>query len=358
MKPADIFWDCGTAYDLFISLDVLHNPAEYGLRGVWAAGVRARLPIPQREMIEQSLLVLTCLPFSWLHSLPAPKDSHTALWVLSQLPPAERLPALALEPEWPPEYAQVFQRVYESRSWDEADREALKAVHREVSKHEGRKPPGQQELAMILDWWTRPAEFGERFLEALSVYQQVFFGEEEVRIRPALQAALSQAQERAQKLDLTNLLEELTKGVRFEKLEANQVILAPSYWCTPLVYFGKLDANRTIFLFGARPADTSLIPGEKVPDALLQVLSALSDASRLQILQYLSERPHTPTQLSQRLRLRVPTVVHHLKVLRLAGLVKMTLGEAAVAKYYEARPEAVDAAFESLRSFIKSGLSE
>jgi DNA-binding transcriptional ArsR family regulator len=353
MKPSQLHWDCGTAYDLFISLDVLHYPAEYGLRGVWAAGVRARLPAPHREMLEQSLLVFSCVPFSWLHSLPEPKDSHTALWVLSQIPPEERLPTLALEPAWPPEYAQVLRKVYARRRWSEEDREALNAIHREVSKHEGRKPPSQQELAMILDWWTRPEEFGERFLEALSEYQEVFFGEEEKRIRPALRTALAQAKERSTKLGLTDLLEELTQGVRFEILNSDAVVLAPSYWCTPLVYFGKISDDRTIYLFGARPADDALIPGEKVPDALLQVLKALSDSTRLQILQYLSKKPLTPTQLSQRLRLRVPTVVHHLKILRLAGLIRLTLGEAAVAKYYEARPDAVEKAFDSLNKFLK-----
>ncbi len=34
-------WDVGTAYDMFMSLDVLHRPEAYGLRGAWAAGVRS-----------------------------------------------------------------------------------------------------------------------------------------------------------------------------------------------------------------------------------------------------------------------------------------------------------------------------
>jgi len=72
----------------------------------------------------------------------------------------------------------------------------------------------------------------------------------------------------------------------------------------------------------------------------------------LQILQYLTEQPLTPTQLSRRLRLRVPTVIHHLNTLRIAGLVKLTLGEEAVTKHYAARPEAVDLAVVSLKKFL------
>ena len=33
----DLAWDWGTAYDLFMSLEVLHEPAKFGLRGAWAA---------------------------------------------------------------------------------------------------------------------------------------------------------------------------------------------------------------------------------------------------------------------------------------------------------------------------------
>ncbi len=29
MKPLEIVWDQGTVYDLFISLEVLHHPAEF-----------------------------------------------------------------------------------------------------------------------------------------------------------------------------------------------------------------------------------------------------------------------------------------------------------------------------------------
>ena len=52
-KPI-IHWDWGTAYDLFASLHVLHHPEKFGLRGSWAAGVRSRLTVPQRTILEDS----------------------------------------------------------------------------------------------------------------------------------------------------------------------------------------------------------------------------------------------------------------------------------------------------------------
>ena len=51
MTSPEVLWDCGTAYDLFISLYVLHHPAEFGLRASWTAGVRARLSAAARETL-------------------------------------------------------------------------------------------------------------------------------------------------------------------------------------------------------------------------------------------------------------------------------------------------------------------
>lgn len=348
MAVADVIWDMGTAYDLFISLEVLHDPASYGVRGAWAAGVRARLPTAEREMLEESQAVLN-IPFHWIHSLPDPKDGTAVLWALGQIPAAERLPALALGPEYPSaEATAVLRAVAERGTWDEKDQEALQTA----SGFKKRSFPAEK-LIKILDWWSRVEEFGERYLEALRTYQDVFFAEEEERIRPALQEALSRAQELAQKMTLPDLVEELSQGVRLSVLdESATVVLAPSYWGTPLIFMGMSESGHRLFLFGARPPDASLVPGEAVPDSLLRTLKALSDPTRLRILHYLAEEPQTPAQLARHLRLRAPTVTHHLKTLRLAGLVQLSLGESKEMRHYAARQEAVSAAFDALKDFI------
>jgi DNA-binding transcriptional ArsR family regulator len=360
MTSPRLFWDWGTAYDLFVSLVVLHDPSYFGVRGAWAAGVRARLPTSERETLEQSQ-VLGQVPFHWIYTLPEPKDGASVLWALEQLPPAERLPALTLAPEWPPaEVASILEDVAARGTWDEAHREALRAVvGRSSLRSEAREKPSARELPRILDLWAHAEDFGERYLEALHAYQEAFFAEEERRIRPALQEALSRAQELAARLELLDLLEELSQGLRFdERPGASELVLAPSYWCTPLVFFGNVFEGREAWLFGARPPNASLVPGEVVPDALLRTLKALSDPTRLRILHYLSEEPLAPAQLARRLRLRAPTVTHHVKALRLAGLVQLFVGEDKEAKRYAARPEAVAVAFSSLQAFLEKGESE
>ena len=138
-----------------------------------------------------------------------------------------------------------------------------------------------------------------------------------------------------------------------EEFQNKTLYLAPSFWTTPLMYFGDLGEEQEIILFGARPDDASLIPGEVVPDALLIGLKALSDPTRLKILYYLSQEALTPTQLSRRLRLRTSTVTHHLDILRLATLVQLMLGKTKTTeKRYATRTDTVEDLTQGLREFL------
>jgi len=346
ISPPAVIWDLGTGYDLFISLAVLHEPAKYGLRGAWAKGVRARLSVEDREILEQSMDLVW--PLGWVHTLPEPKDGITVLQALGETSPADRLPALSLFSEAPQEIQEILLDVAARHSWDASDRTAL----RSTAQNFGAKTPSLETFAVILDWWSRAPEFGERYLQALRNYYESFFAEEEIRIRPALKDALRRAQEMSKRLVLSALLEELSHGLRLSELpQVPEFVLAPSFWSTPLLVFAKVHAGRDLFLFGARPTDASLVPGEVVPDALMRALKALGDPTRLRILRYLSEEPLSPTQLSRRLRLRAPTVIHHLDVLRMAQLVHVTL-EADEKRRYAARSLAVNATFAALESFL------
>ena len=124
------------------------------------------------------------------------------------------------------------------------------------------------------------------------------------------------------------------------------------------MYFGHLGPSKAVWLFGARASDQSLVPGETVPDALLRALKALSDPTRLKILHYLSQEPLSPAELSRRLRLRAPTVTHHLQTLRLAGLVQVTLGKGKEKKSFATRSETVKATCEALDAFLIKGMSQ
>lgn len=348
-----VSWELGTAYDFFISLHVLHQPENFGLRASWAAGVRSRLSPDDRQVLEVTS-ELFLVPLNWIHNLPEPRDSAAALRALQQIPPEQRLPMLALHPGMRPEVLDMLLRVAKRASWSEADLELFRDVYRQ-ERHEMLRPKRSAEL---LDIWARAGEFGECYFAALQSYSQAFFAEEEQRILPALQEGLALAQALAQDYPLPALFEQLSQGVQIHDLLAKDaLIFVPSYWSTPLVFFRKLDERRSLVTFGVRPADASLVPGEMIPDALLQGLKAVSDATRLRILRYLMRQPQTPTELARRLRLRAPTVIHHLNALRLAGLVHLTLG-AQDEKLYAARQEAIAGLHAQLTNFLENRFDE
>jgi DNA-binding transcriptional ArsR family regulator len=349
-------WDWGTAYDLFISLEVLHHPSEFGVRGSWASSVRKRLRAPERDVLEQSLYLIH-LPLHWVHALPDPKDASAVLYSLGQIPAAERLSHLIFHDD-DCTIENLLKDVAARRDWTDED---LRAFQDAVLREDEKKPSSLEELAKTLDGWANAEEFGERYLEALQTYQEVFFSEEEKRIKPALEKALAKAQALAEELELPDLLEELSQGLRFTEIpNLVELSLAPSYWVTPLMYFGKVSHDRGVWMFGARPANESLVPGETVPDALLRVLKAVSDPTRLKILHYLSQEALSPVELSRRLRLRPPTVTHHLQALRLAGLVKVNLGSGygKEKKTFETRTETVKATYAALETYISQGMTE
>lgn len=346
-KVPEIQWEIGTAYDFFMSLVVLHNPGDFGVRSAWASGMRQRLPTNEREMLEAFTgSLLQSPPLPWLHKLPEPKDSQTALSALAELPPLERVFALA---DVTPEFREVVEIVATRGEWNEEDREAIKILYQEVYE----KKISAKDLTRKLDTWARAEEFSEGILTALRAYQEVFFAEEEHRILPALKKSLASAQEKAQRLDFYDLMFDLSQGVSFvdrEIQEIDELVLVPSYWVSPFILTRM--AKQSIILFGARPHTDSLIPGELVPDVLVIALAALSDPTRLRILRYLAAESLTPTQLATRLRLRTPTVVHHLKSLRAAGLVSLLPGPKKKETHYQARIEGLETVCELLKDFI------
>ena len=350
-KTTRLKWDIGTAYDMFASLHVLHNPDRYGLRRSWAAGVRSRLPDEERKVIEEAVTFIH-YPLEWIHSLLPPKDGDTVLRSLGQIPADERLPALALSWETPEEVEMILRDVSQKGNYGSKDLESIRKIW-QLKKLPGSAKSINEMIATSLKWWSQSDEFGELYLEALRMYQYGFFYEEEARIQQSLSQALEEAKEKSAKLSLEELVEDLSQGVRFAALlEIDELVLSPSYWITPLVVIQQVSDNQMALLFGARSPDESLIPGEMVPDQLLRELKALADPTRLRILRYLKLKPHNPAELARLLRLRAPTVIHHLNALRLAGLVQVIL-ETSGERRYLARKGSVEATVGNLREFLE-----
>lgn len=345
-------WYSGTGYDFFVSLYVLHHAADFGLRPSWAAGVRSRLPLEQRDFLERAQRFLR-VPLTWLAlQPPTQRDALDLLAALENLAAEKRLEALLL-PYDAADLREALAAISTRGECTAAELEAVRAAF--VRRRVALRGDALNQLCAAA---ARPAEFGERYLTVLRTYYQVFFAEEEGRIRPALRQALAETQAIHTGESPVDLIERLSHGVQLAEVDGlAELELAPSYWSSPLIFYGAAGPGRSILLYGVRPGAAGLVPGEYVPDGLVERLKALADPSRLRILRYLSQQPLTPSQLSRKLRLRAPTVVHHLKELRLAGLVQvMLLGEGE--RCYALRRDALDDLEKVMKGFLSGELEE
>lgn len=352
MQQPLLTWDFGTAYDFFMSLGVLHEPDRWGLRGAWAAGVRSRLSAESRTFLRDAQCLLAPQPHAFIHRLPAAKDAQAVLDQIAQTPIEQRLPALfgledyrALNPK----RSELIDRILTNGRYDANELKLLHSLQEKTTSRLTRK-----ESERLADWLCDSAEFGARILDALQNYFDVFFAEEEQRIQPFLEAALDRARLLAETHNIKTLLETLSNGVTYSEghfAQFETVVLVPSFWVSPFIGHSDLTTSLAVYLFGARPDDASLVPGEVVPDSLYRALKALADPTRLKIMKYLADTPQTPTELANKLRLRPPTVIHHLHTLRLAQLVYVSIS--AEGRRYAARTEAIDSAMTLLKTFLQ-----
>ena len=341
-----LLWESGTAYDFFISLQVLHQAAAFGLRPAWAAGVRQRLSAPRREFLEK-VCSYSVVPLEWIHALPEPRDSATALSASADLEAAARFEALTLPTDASDEVRTALGAIAARGKWTADEKDLL--LKNYDYRGQRLKPVG---LEQLLRAWSDPVEAGRRLQAGLEEYARAFFAEEEARLRPALERALERARTLAGSRSVAGLVEQLSHGVQFEALDTfSTLILAASYWSTPLVFHARPGPGTALIVFGARPPVESLAPSAGTPDALVAALKSLADPTRLRILRYLADEPLSPAALARRLRLRPPTVIHHLQALRLAGLVTVRVSQDG-GRRYAARLESLDTISAALQSFI------
>lgn len=346
-KDAKLNWEFGTAYDFFVSQFVLHNPERFGLRPNWAAGVRSRLNPELRQTLEHAINVFPS-SIRFVFNLPVKnKDSEAVINELGSKAPLKRLEDISALDHATPIYQAILHETIANKPWTDAEREALLE---NTSSPERRNNPRYLESLYAI--WSDPKTFSDLYLAALTAYRDNFFAEEEQRILPALKQALSYAQMRSGSLSLPLLLEELTSGVRYSDLEQTKnIYLAPSFWAAPLMFSSRPEKDQIVILYGARPDNMAIVPGDPVPDSLMRALKAVADPTRLRIMRFLAQSPQTPSQLSRSLRLRPPTVNHHINELRIAGLVHIIISQEGE-RQYATRYDGIDAMHDLLTRYL------
>ena len=175
---------------------------------------------------------------------------------------------------------------------------------------------------------------------------EVFHGGEETA--PALARDAEEKLALAATLPPERLVETATNGVTFKlQPEVSGVVLVPSALVRPWVAITELGSLR-IFVYPVSAESLSADPDAPSP-WMVSFYKALADERRLRILNMLATGPASLGEVAERIGLAKSTVIHHMRALRTAGLVLITVGDD---KEYSLRPQAIPEAGRLLQAYL------
>jgi DNA-binding transcriptional ArsR family regulator len=199
-----------------------------------------------------------------------------------------------------------------------------------------------------------PESSREELLSALRVWEEAVFAAERPRIEPYLQREAALLEQQRAELPGERFIKLAMHGVEWRgPVTFRRILLAPSYFCRPAVYFHEWHGTLTFCI----PVDTDLLETESpaadptLPsEEILRFFLTLGDKTRLRILRLLAERDMYLTELAERLRLTKATTKHHMVLLRANGFV--ILYERDRMTYYTLRPEIAAHAAQLIRTYL------
>ena len=355
---AIVEWDYGTAYDLLLSAHTLLNPRPHGIAAPWAAGVRKRLaPQAQRDFklfYGSSHSYRAYTPMHLVLEMDQPKDARRFLDYVEAMPDERffyrmHFPYIADE---------TVTRVTEKALCGEKVKDSeVEAYRRSVNRIVESSAAPAAEVRRLFEEMADPVGTKKRWMAVMREYYSAFFAEEEKRERPVLERMVAEAQELAARSTITDTMERVSHGFTIsEKIDLQRLVLAPSIWCHPFTVRMPLAERELLVLWGAHPAGYKLVPGELVPDEALLVLRALGDATRLRLLRLIAAEPRSLQSLAHEVKLSLPTVSHHIRELRGAGLIRLELGGSGRESKYTVRWPSAQQAFRELEEFVQPGV--
>jgi len=332
--------DPSPAYEVLFELFALDNhedSAQYAGGKEWLDEVRGRLPSEFLQDLEtlktggEIWLVLLGLAYE----TPAPKTFEAFLDHLKSLDP-DAFRAHLIAHAWFTKEQKISEEVVKAASAGDAD--AFSAI---CEAAEGCScGPGWANLLAL------PADEAKRtIIDILERYADKAFDPEVSKLLDKDARA-----KRALAVSLTpdELIERATNGITFANNDGiDAVILIPSVVIRPFVVITDHDRNR---IFGYPVSDEFLTGDDDAPPTwMVDFYKAVGDEKRLRILTVLAQGEATLGSLVERLDLSKSTVHHHLRLLRSAGLVRLTIGDEHV---FSLRPGAIPQAGPLLEAYL------
>ncbi len=351
--------DCAT-YDFVLSLHVTlvasHTDVhEFDIGADWVAQARARCDARDPQALDTlgrylgdarpSSLQATLI--SLIGQCPPPYDALHFLDWLRTLPAADFAEALldqeGLSAEWPT----LLRQALDERSATTSDAPGPAAQRLLVDYPRDARPVAQRVLQDV-------EGVRAELIDALRVWYEAVFAEEEARLIPLLRREAEAMARRRAETPLDAFIEGEMRGVQWQRPAGlRRYIFAPSVFCRPAVFYHFWRGTLT-FCAPTELATPSVGPQRADPNApsveTLRFFEALGDDTRLRILRLLAQREMYLTELAERLGLTKATTKHHMVRLRAAGMV--TLYDRERMTYYALRPDIARRAAQTLEMYL------
>jgi DNA-binding transcriptional ArsR family regulator len=165
---------------------------------------------------------------------------------------------------------------------------------------------------------------------------------------PALRRDAAEKRSLAKSMEPQKLVETATNGVTFKmQPQVTGILLIPSKIIRPWTVIIEHEGMQ-IFAYSVSDEHLNADP-DAPPTYLVDLYKALGDERRLRMLSILAEGDHGLMEIADRVGLAKSTAHHHLRILRTAGLVRVTVGHS---KSYSLRRDRVPEAAHLLDAYL------
>ncbi len=341
--------DPSPAYEFILTLCVYSDPAgieTYEVGKAWFKSIRAQASPDLLAAVERfsggSDLV-------WAHALslvyesPAPRDVPAFLAHLQTVDPLEvRLRLLGY-------HVRYFRRATSPEIIAAAAAGNVEAQRHFMSTSYPDDAAWQTALRRLLPLDADITR--DRFLDILHRWYEEVFRPREATLLPILRRDAGQKGALAQSVSPREVLDAALPGVEYvPEPGISRILLIPSYVIRPQIHSFE---HHEVKIFAFPVADESLTaePGAPPPH-LLRLLRALADERRLSILKRLTAGNYTLQELASHFEVGNTTLLHHLVILRSAGLVRLKAG---TPKRYVLTPQGAFRLSSLLEEYLRDG---
>lgn len=171
-----------------------------------------------------------------------------------------------------------------------------------------------------------PDDVKADLIDRLDAWSTRVFGDYIGSVGPILEREVDRLRQRSSTISQDRFLEEVSRGATIVAEPGTDVIeLFPQWALRPWNVFWEHGTAQIIGV--AVPTEHASANPDDPPDRLVALAKALGDERRLRILRRLTDGSYTLQELADHFRIPKTTLLHHLVILRAAGIVRVGSGQ-------------------------------